>query len=245
VNTSTRLTESDVHAAADALRASGEKPTTLLLLKSLGRGSLTTIGKYLSTWQIAGNDDASPAVEAPLLDLPPELQQMMRRIWSDACVSAHKQLDVERTAFRDAEHALTLQLAEAGVFSEVQSQTIDCLETEIDQLRGENERLGQQLEQAVNRAIEQGRAQQEAIAVLTERCAGFEARLEDRKQFEQQLQSRVDVLESEVQSKNKEIQDLRVFNTGLQARLESAAREMEYLKPKKSVKTGGVKNVES
>jgi hypothetical protein len=45
-----RLTEQVVHAVCAELAQQGEDPTTLKLHAKLGRGSLTTITKYLKSW---------------------------------------------------------------------------------------------------------------------------------------------------------------------------------------------------
>ena len=45
-----RLTKKDVHAACAEIAELGEQPTALKLLQKLGRGSLTTITKFLNSW---------------------------------------------------------------------------------------------------------------------------------------------------------------------------------------------------
>ncbi len=44
------ITESDVHAAADALVAGGERPTVERIRVHLGTGSPNTVVRWLETW---------------------------------------------------------------------------------------------------------------------------------------------------------------------------------------------------
>jgi hypothetical protein len=60
-----KLTEEEVHAACVDIVAQGERPTALTLLDKLGRGSLTTITKYLNTWQATDEAQALKSETLP------------------------------------------------------------------------------------------------------------------------------------------------------------------------------------
>jgi len=46
-----KLSEKDVHDECDNIQSMGEKPTALALFARLNRGSLSTITKYLNSWE--------------------------------------------------------------------------------------------------------------------------------------------------------------------------------------------------
>lgn len=45
------ITQEQVNAAADAIQASGQKPTTRNVREALGSGSMATVLKFLQVWQ--------------------------------------------------------------------------------------------------------------------------------------------------------------------------------------------------
>lgn len=147
-----RLTEDDVHAACAEIVAQGERPTTLLLYDKLGRGSMTTISKYLSSWQATDEAqtikaDALPAVVKLPAELEREGEGLLKKMWHVAKGIADEELDVQREALKQAEQANQTKVEEAFKFSEAQSLKIDRLEDALEalkvQLAGEQSRLAQ------------------------------------------------------------------------------------------------------
>lgn len=128
-----RLTEQDVHAACGEIAAQGERPTALKLLDELGRGSLTTITKYLNSWNATDEAQAIKAEELPtLVQLPEELskdgEELLKKIWNIAKGIADSELDVQREALRQAEKDTQVRVEEAFAFSEAQAMKIERLE---------------------------------------------------------------------------------------------------------------------
>lgn len=147
-----RLTEEDVHAACAEIVAQGERPTTLLLYDKLGRGSMTTISKYLSSWHATDEAQTSKADSLPaVVKLPAELakegEDLLKKMWNVAKGIADEDLDVQREALKQAEQANQTKVEEAFKFSEAQSMKIDRLEDELEtlkaQLAAEQDRLSQ------------------------------------------------------------------------------------------------------
>jgi len=66
------ITQEQVNAAADAIRASGAKPTARAIRDQLGSGSMATVLKFLQVWQ-AGQ--VKPAAQD--VTLPPALTRRL------------------------------------------------------------------------------------------------------------------------------------------------------------------------
>jgi len=135
----TRLTEADVHAAIASMIDAGEKPTALNLLKVLGRGSLSTISKYLSSFTTF-QDGALSEINLPaIVDMPMELKQatesLAQKVWSSARALANHEIEGQLSALRHAESDAGAKVAEALEFSETQAKQIEDLETLLDELR--------------------------------------------------------------------------------------------------------------
>ena len=137
-----RLTEIDVHAACVSIAAQGERPTALTLLEKLGRGSLTTITKYLNSWNASDEAKSLGAETLPaIVKLPPELtkdgEDLIKKVWSIAKGIADEELDIQRDALKQAELATHSRVEEAFKFSEAQAMKIERLEDDLSDLKSE------------------------------------------------------------------------------------------------------------
>lgn len=121
-----RLTEEEVHNACTEIAAQGERPTALTLLEKLGRGSLTTITKYLISWN--SSDEAKvlgvellPVVVALPAELNKDGESLIKKIWAIAKGLADEELDIQREALKQAEINNQAKVEEAFKFSEAQA----------------------------------------------------------------------------------------------------------------------------
>ena len=140
-----RLTEEEVHNACTEIAAQGERPTALTLLDKLGRGSLTTITKYLNSWN--SSDEAKvlgvellPVVVALPAELTKDGEGLIKKIWAIAKGLADEELDIQREALKQAEINNQAKVEEAFKFSEAQAlknerleDTLASIKTEADQ----------------------------------------------------------------------------------------------------------------
>lgn len=131
-----RLTEEEVHAACASIAAQGERPTSLNLLARLGRGSFTTLGKYLNSWNTTDEAKDLGAETLPaIVKLPAELtrdgEDLIKKIWSIAKGIADEELDIQRDALKQAELATHSRVDEACKFSEAQAMKIERLEDDL------------------------------------------------------------------------------------------------------------------
>jgi len=135
-----RLTEEEVHQACAEIAAQGERPTSLNLLEKIGRGSLTTITKYLNSWNISDDAQAIEAESLPaVVQLPSELskegEDLLKKMWNVAKNITDNELDIQREALKQAEITNQSKVEEAFKFSEAQSMKIERLEEDLMTLK--------------------------------------------------------------------------------------------------------------
>lgn len=110
-----KLTEEEVHAACVELAAQGERPRAISLHEKLGRGSLSTITKYLNSWNASDEAQALKADALPtVVRLPDELskdgEDLLKRMWNTAKGIADAELEIQREALKQAEQANQLKV---------------------------------------------------------------------------------------------------------------------------------------
>lgn len=170
-----KITEQQVHAAADRIAGAGEKPTLAKVRAALGGGSFTTISEAMKAWHARQADDkALEAVEVPdaVLD---KMQQAAAATWQAARDEAEKSLAGEREAMHEAQQQASAEIAEAR-------EAVATLEREAEQHAREIEALNERVERAetaAHDAEQRAREVESENARLSERNAGLEARLQD------------------------------------------------------------------
>ncbi|WVK02323.1 DNA-binding protein [Xanthomonas campestris pv. olitorii] len=88
------ITESDVHAAADALVALGERPTVERIRAHLGTGSPNTVVRWLETWwRGLGARLTAQQVKLELPNAPAELATLASQWWEHALAAAQRHAD--------------------------------------------------------------------------------------------------------------------------------------------------------
>ena len=138
----TRLTEEEIHSACTEIASQGERPTSLNLLDKLGRGSLTTITKYLTSWNASDDAQAIEAESLPaVVQLPSELskegEDLLKKMWNVAKNLTNTELEIQREALKQAEIANQLKVEEAFKFSEAQAMKIERLEEDFTVMKNQ------------------------------------------------------------------------------------------------------------
>lgn len=95
------ITENEVVAAAEALQVAGIKITILTVREKLGRGSFTTVRKYLDRWQSSTEQLQQPE------PVPPQLESL----WNEARRAADANLSSERESLNELAFELDTRLA--------------------------------------------------------------------------------------------------------------------------------------
>ncbi|WP_396614792.1 DNA-binding protein [Lysobacter soli] len=88
------ITETDVHGAADALVAAGERPTVERIRAHLGTGSPNTVIRWLDTWwQALGGRLASDRGRRALPDAPSVIAALAAELWEQALLAARTEAE--------------------------------------------------------------------------------------------------------------------------------------------------------
>ena len=137
-----RLTEEEVHTACIDIASQGERPSSLNLLDKLGRGSLTTITKYLNSWNASDDAQVIKAESLPaVIKLPDELskegEDLLKKMWNVAKNITDSELDIQREALKQAEIANQSKVEEAFKFSEAQAMKIERLEEDFISMKNQ------------------------------------------------------------------------------------------------------------
>lgn len=111
------ITEEDVHRAADAIVARGERPTIERVRQELGRGSPNTVNRHLDAWWSTLAKRLAPQTD----DLPGEVVELARKIWQQVLPKA--------TELAES------RLGEASSAVSVRSERLAQAEAELEQHR--------------------------------------------------------------------------------------------------------------
>jgi DNA repair exonuclease SbcCD ATPase subunit len=226
-----RLTEEDVHAACIDIAAQGERPTALILLKHLGRGSLTTISKYLNSWSATDQAQAIQAEALPaVVKLPSELakdgEDLVKKVWHAAKALADAELEIQREALQQAEAMNQAKVEEAFKFSEDQEAKIEQLEDALTALKKDHASLHQDLTQTKDKLNDAEKLNvgllkdNEQLTIATADLKQKIAELTEEKQASQEA----------LKQKDAELAGKDVELAKLSAHYESAALELAALK---------------
>jgi len=237
-----RLTEEEVHQACAEIAAQGERPTSLNLLEKIGRGSLTTITKYLNSWNISDDAQAIEAESLPaVVQLPSELskegEDLLKKMWNVAKNITDNELDIQREALKQAEITNQSKVEEAFKFSEAQSMKIERLEEDLMTLKDQ-----------FNNEFESHKATTDSLNDAEKTNVGLNKDNDQLKQEIIDLKNQVEKLESfskksdqekealqnshtkEINSKEAEIKSLDMQTHKLQTSLDLSVKLNEQLK---------------
>lgn len=172
------ITQEQVNAAADAIRAAGEKPTARAVREQLGTGSMATVLKLWQNWQ---GRQIKPAEQA--LVLPPALQRALVDCIGQEVSAARAGLEAD---------LVTAQLAEADLIkeSERQATTIE-LQAEALQAAQETQaaqagRMGQ-LEVDLAKALGDAQQERQTAELVRTELAKIQLRLEAMPKLEAEI----------------------------------------------------------
>lgn len=242
-----RLTEEEVHTACAEIAAQGERPTALILLDKLGRGSLTTITKYLNSWNASDEAKVFGVESLPaIVELPPELtkdgESLIKKIWAVAKGIADEELNIQREALKQAEITTQAKVEEAFRFSEAQALKNERLEDTLTALKAQLEEEHQGYVQAVTQLNDAEKSNvglskdndrlQHEISELKGQVATLEASNKAVAQDKQELQQKHDA----------EIRSLDMQVNNLQSSLDSTVKTNEQLKADIKEKTSELSN---
>lgn len=138
----TTISQEEVNAAADSIRAAGGRPTARAVREQLGRGSMATVLRLLQTWQ-AGQ---AVAPETPVV-LPTGLQRALLDFTAQEVAAAKWQLEQELvTAQQTQKELIAENEAQASALADLQ-RALEELQVDHSRLSGRYEQIGTEFEE--------------------------------------------------------------------------------------------------
>lgn len=182
------ITQEQLNAAADAIRAAGGKPTARALREQLGGGSMATVLRLMQTWQ-AGQ--IKPSAEE--ITLPPALTRALADYIAQAVAGAKASLEADLAEKTVAQTDLISESERRAETIELQAQALESAVAEAAELNGRLQTLAADLE-AVRAEAAQERAGAERART---ELAKAELRLEAVPRIEAELEKLQTSLQTE------------------------------------------------
>ena len=184
----TTITQEQVNATADAIRAEGNRPTARAVRERIGSGSMATVLKFLQAWQ----SGQVRTVDAPVT-LPASLQRALVDCIGQEVASARADLGDELAAAQQANADLIAEAERQAATIEAQAASIDALHTENAGLVGQLAQVESALMKAGDEISDERAAAERARTEL----AKAQLRLEALPDLEAQLIALRTTLEQE------------------------------------------------
>ena len=178
------IAESDVHATADTILASGQQPTLAAVRAALGGGSFTTISEAMKSWKAARQAAATPMREVAPAAVTERLEALAGDIWGIALGMANDRLAKERETLDAARKEIEAQRQEAAELADQVSADLEAARAQIAQQA-----------QALKQAEAQAAQLVAAEAVLKEvqkRADSFAAMLEAEREATKHAQAKAE-----------------------------------------------------
>ena len=178
------IAESEVHATADTILASGQQPTLAAVRAALGGGSFTTISEAMKSWKAARQAAATSQREVAPVAVTERLEALAGDIWGIALGMANDRLAKERETLDAARKEIEAQRQEAAELADQMSAELETARTQIAQ-------QAQALKQAEAQAA-QLVAAQAVLAEVQKRADSFAVMLETEKEATRLAQAKAE-----------------------------------------------------
>lgn len=186
------ITQEEVNAAADNLRATGVKPTARAVREALGRGSMATVLKHLQDWQ---SRQVRPSETQAVLPLG--LQRALVDYLDQEVAAAKALLEAELVTAQQANQDLIGESERQSAALDKQQLAYELLQGEKAELIGRLSQMSKDLDEARAEAVSQRESAEQA---RTEK-AKLELRLEGMPRLEDEIERLKTALESEREAK--------------------------------------------
>jgi len=218
------ITEFDVHTAADALVAAGERPTVERIRAHLGTGSPNTVTRWLETWwQQLGARLAAQQVSLALPQAPEALATLAGQWWSLALEAAKADLEASVADDRAEVEKEWMALEQTRKAMAADSEALRA-QTEAA-LQAERLALAQATE--LQRLVSRLEAQTEE---LTRQRDAAHAREAERETTRQTLQQRLEEIQASADAQRQDdLQHVRAVEDRANAEIDRARQEAKDL----------------
>ena len=235
--------QEEVSAAADALLASGVRPTIERVRQQLGRGSPNTVAPMLETWFAGlGKRLGMSAADGGEGHMPAAASQALSKLWDAALLAARKEaaatLTQDRQALSDAQAALTdrdTSLAQQEqAFIQRQDMVDQVLQSEREKTAVAEASLAatQQQLQARDATVHELRAAltgvQEQLQAARERSDAHDLRhTEERTKWEERAAGNERRLLGEIERERQAAEEANAAGAEATARLQAMRSDLE------------------
>ena len=198
------ITEQDVFDAAQEITATGETPSTLTIHKALGRGSYSTIQKYLKVWEQsdAAHDariDTLPAVVTLPDALADDAASFGKKLWKVANDLAEAKLDQERLQLNNLKETFETSTQQAVDYADECNNRADTADEALEQasisittLKGEVDKNHRNIEkmagniESLSETLKQTTGERDALLLTVSELQATVAELSTKVQLSEQ-----------------------------------------------------------
>lgn len=236
------ISQEEVNAVADSIRAAGGKPTARAVREQLGQGSMATVLRLLQVWQAS----QGRAAETPVV-LPLALQRALVDFIGQEVAAAKLALEQDLVSAQQSQKDLIAE-------NETQLAAIEGLQTTLDELSSEHSQLegrSAQLAAVLEDARQAAETQRQAAEAARTETAKLQLRLEGVPRLECELAKLKEALEAErsarvssdqaaavatarLEQNEASLEDLRSRLTQADAALRDATQETRELRDQAS-----------
>lgn len=227
--TAKNVTKEDVIVICDQLQAEGVTPTSTRIRKQLGRGSLSTVVRYLKEWQAGSSPDASEALQIPA-GLMSIVESFGRQAWEHAVGSAEEALTAERDKLVQQRVLWEREIDSAAALTDKAERQNAHLEREVELLRKELEtrqKINTDLRIENNRVMSKNESLIESTETLTAQVDELQGTLSEKTTDLSVLQEKNDHLTQDVDTFKTKIRRLESDLNKETRQVESARKELE------------------
>ena len=164
------ITQDQVNAVADSIRASGTKPTARAVREALGIGSMATVLKFLQIWQ----GHQMQAAEAPIT-LPVSLQRSLVDWIGQEVATAKADLQADLVASQQANGDLINESERQASNIELQAVALETAQAESATLSGRLAQVESDLARAMDDVNGERQAAEQARTELAKAVLRLEA----------------------------------------------------------------------
>lgn len=164
------ITENQVHAAANAIRAEGGTPTLRAVRERLGAGSMGTVSKHLQQWKAGQERQTSTE-----LALPPALQRSVLDFMATELAAARAPLEAELAEQQQTSVDLATENERQVITIERQAADMEVLAADKAAAEGKAGQLAADLAGAKEEAARERQAAEQARTELAKAMLRLEA----------------------------------------------------------------------
>lgn len=210
------ITQEQVNAAADFIRAAGGKPTARAVREQLGTGSMATVLKLLQAWH---GGQVQPVAQA--VTLPPTLTRALVDFMAQEVAAAKTGLEAELAEAQKTQGDLIAENERQASTIEAQGDALDQAAAEKAVMAGKIGQMESDLAQARDEML---RERQAAEAARTD-LAKAQLRLEAMPRLEAELERLREALTIEKDARAKADQEAAVARARLEEIKERCCQE--------------------